>query len=319
MSDLFRTFEPESVDDKGRFTGYASVFGVTDSYGTVFDKGAFKKTIKDHKGKFPILRMHVREEPVGIALVEEDDRGLRVVDGQLDLDVQLGRDVYSGMRKGYISEMSHRFSPVREKAIEGVTHYGEVRLMEVSAVTRNFASTPGASIETVRTEDEERGVISYDLPLADSNTPWDSGAANQRVQDWAKDDAGDVDMAKYRRAFLWVDGDGANLTDYKFPIGDMVRGGLKAVPKAIYAAAARVNQAQGVDQGAVKKQLANYYKKMGLKAPWERTQIVVPAGLLVDVERLRARFDAPRTCTPGDHLQTLGKEVERLSRALKGA
>jgi hypothetical protein len=191
--------------------------------------------------------------------------------------------------------------------------------MEVSAVTRNFASTPGASIETVRTEDEERGVISSDLPLADSNTPWDSGAANQRVQDWAKDDAGDVDMAKYRRAFLWVDGDGANLTDYKFPIGDMVRGGLKAVPKAIYAAAARVNQAQGVDQDAVKKQLANYYKKMGLQAPWERTQIVVPAGLFVDVERLRARFDAPRTCTPGDHLQTLGKEVERLSRALKGA
>ena len=153
MNDKYvRAFDITQDETPGRFTGYASVFDVVDSWGTVFDRGAFKKTIKDHKGMFPVLRMHDSSEPIGMARVEEDEKGLRVVEGKLDLDVQTARDVYSGMKMGYISQMSHRFHAIREKATEGVTHYSEVRLLEVSAVTMNFASNDEAEIETVRTE-----------------------------------------------------------------------------------------------------------------------------------------------------------------------
>jgi len=325
MTDLFRTFQAEGLDDKGRFSGYASVFDVVDSYETVFDRGAFRKTIKDHKGFFPMAWMHRPEEPIGSVTVEEDGKGLRVVEGRLDLEVQRAREVYSGMKNGYVSDMSHRFQPVRAAKVEGIQHFKEVRLREVSPATMNFGATEGAVIGAVRTEDEERGMVSGILPLADADTAWDAGAANQRVQAWAKDDAGDVDMAKYRRAFLWVDGDGENLTDYKFPIGDIVSGALKAVPRAIYAAAARINQAQGVDRDAVKARLAAYYEKMGEKAPWERTILVVPRGIFSDVERIERALTGtvgaagtPRIRTSGDHLRTLEQEVARLSRALKG-
>jgi len=308
---------------EGHFTGYASVFGVVDSWGTVFDRGAFKKTIKDHKGRFPILRMHDPAAPIGIATVEEDDKGLRVTDGALDLDVQPARDVYSGMKKGYITQMSHRFHPIREKSLDGSTHLQEVRLLEVSAVTMNFASNDEANILTVRSE--TRGVVSGMLPLADADTPWDAGEANQRVQAWAKDENDEIDVAKYRRAFLWVDGDGENLTDYKFPVGDIVGGMLKAVPRAIYAAAARINQAQGVDRNAVKARLAAYYEKMGEKAPWERTILTVPSGIFSDVERITRTLagttvaaGTSRNRTPGDHLRTLETEIQRLGKALKG-
>lgn len=324
MPDLFRTFQAEELDEKGKFTGYASVFDVVDSYGTVFDRGAFRKTVKDHNGRFPIVWMHEVKEPIGSAIVDEDEKGLRVREGQLDLDVQRGREVYSGMMKSYITDMSHRFFPIRSRPVDRITHFQEVRLREISPATMNFASTGGAAIESVRVEDDVRGVIPSDLPLADSDMAWDAGEANQRVQAWAKGESDEVDMAKYRRAFLWVDGDGENLTDYKFPIGDVVSGTLKAMPRAIYAAAGRINQAQGVDRDAVKAQLAQYYRKMGETAPWLRTQIVVPHGLVSEVERLRARLStpvgaaAPRIRTPGNHLRTLSDEIQRLERALKG-
>lgn len=321
MNDKYvRAFDIAQDETPGRFTGYASVFDVVDSWGTVFDRGAFRKTVKDHKGMFPVLRMHNPDEPIGMARVEEDAKGLRVVDGKLDLEVQIARDVYSGMKMGYISQMSHRFHAIREKSVDGVTHYSEVRLLEVSAVTMNFASNDEAEIETVRAE--TRGIVSGMLPLADADTAWDAGEANKRVQAWAKDEDANVDMAKYRRAFLWVDGDGENITNYKFPVGDIVDGTLKAIPRAIYAAAARINQAQGVDRDAVKARLAAYYEKMGEKAPWERTILVVPAGLFSDVERIKRTFDGtaatPRIRTPGDHLRTLETEIQRLGKALKG-
>ncbi len=324
MTDLFRTFQPEELDDKGRFTGYASVFDVVDSWGTVFDRGAFKKTVKDHKGFFPMVWMHREFEPIGSVNVEEDEKGLRVAEGRLDLEVQRAREVYSGMRNKYIADMSHRFQPLRDKTVDGVQHFREVRLREISTATTNFGATEGATVVGVRT-DGERGVVSGMLPLADADSAWDAGEANQRVQTWAKGEDEEIDMAKYRRAFLWVDGDGENLTDYKFPVGDIVDGTLKAVPRAIYAAAARINQAQGVDRDAVKARLAAYYEKMGEKAPWERTILVVPQGIFSDVERITRTLTGTavaagtsRIRTPGDHLRTLETEIQRLGKALKG-
>ena len=155
-----RTFEVRVVDggEPGSFEGYASVFGVVDTHGTVFDKGAFKKTLKERKGWLPIVWMHNQYEPIGRADVREDEKGLWV-EGQLDLDVQRGAEVHSGMKKGYITEMSHSFQGVKEKTVEAedksrIPHFLEVKSFEVSPVTTNFASNSEAGVLAVRTEDK---------------------------------------------------------------------------------------------------------------------------------------------------------------------
>jgi len=156
-----RAFEVRAVDDgePGRIEGYASVFGVIDSYGTIFDEGAFKKTIKDRKGQVPMVWMHEAWTPIGLASLSEDEKGLKFI-GQLDLDVQRGAEVYSGIKKGYITEMSHSFKEVKSKPVKGedggeIIHYKEVKLFEISPVTTNFASNEEAVITGVRTEEPE--------------------------------------------------------------------------------------------------------------------------------------------------------------------
>ena len=164
-----RTFEVRTLDgdEEGRFEGYASVFGVIDSYGTVFDQGAFKKTIKERKGWLPIVWMHDPSEPIGRAVVKEDDKGLWV-EGQLDLDVQRGREVHSGMKKGYITQMSHSFRGIKQKVAEAedkskIPHYLEVQSFEISPVTANFASNEEALVTSVRTQEPIRERVPVEL------------------------------------------------------------------------------------------------------------------------------------------------------------
>lgn len=329
MDRLKREFDIRLVEDDelGVFTGYASVFGVKDFYGTVFDKGCFKKTIKEHKGRLPLTWLHRIEEPIGLAFIEEDDHGLLVKEGRLNLDIQKGQEVYSGMKfrgEGYITQMSHTFEVVKKRVVVDeddieIPHYKEVKSFEIAPVTANFAANEEAVITSVRTAGEERGVISSNLPLADKKRPWDAGKARARVKAWA-----DGDMSKYRKAFLWVGDDPENYTSYKFPIADVIDGSLKAVPRGIYAAAGRVDQAKGVDIAGIKKQIAKYYHKMGEKAPWER--IVVPVGMAFQMGRLSALLREPPVGTqtgeprrkPGDHLRELHEQITRVERALKG-
>lgn len=60
------------------------------------------------------------------------------------------------------------------------------------------------------------------------------------------------------------------------PIADVIRGQLKAVPRAIIAAAAVIDGARGGakippdDIPGIKANLARHYKKMGEQPPWEK-------------------------------------------------
>jgi len=297
----FRAYSMEvrGLQEAGMFTGYASVFGNIDSYGTVVDKGAFKKTIKDNKGQFPVLFFHDPTRPVGMTSVQEDGHGL-LVDGKIDLNTSDGQLVYSGLREGYIDRMSIGFDVITATPVDGIPHFKELRLWENSLITRNFAANEDALVTDVRAtvaglrriqvamqesanlelqnaladlrtlveQIETRKATPFaDLPLADKATKWDAGKARARVKDWA-----DGDMAKYRRAFLWYDAENAdNLTAYKFPIGDIIDGKLKAVPRGIYAAAARLDGSDIDDKDKVKRSIERYYKKMGEDAPWNRS------------------------------------------------
>ena len=114
-----------------------------------------------------------------------------------------------------------------------------------------------------------------DLPLADRERSWDGDAAERRVRRWAE--AEDGPNRRYRKAFLWYDGDRADeFTAYKLPIADVVDGRLKAVPRAVTAAAQVLQGARGgvdlpeKDVGAVKRSVERYYDKMGREAPFRK-------------------------------------------------
>ncbi len=139
----------EINEDEGTFSGYASTFTeVPDSYGDVVDRGAFKKTIRENRGRIKILWNHLVNEPIGKPLeMREDDTGL-FVRGKLSLGVQRAREVLALMKDGIINEMSIGYDAITDTIVKGVRHLKEVRLYDVSPVT--FAANPAAAILDVK-------------------------------------------------------------------------------------------------------------------------------------------------------------------------
>jgi HK97 family phage prohead protease len=97
MKHEYKTFNfeiKEASDEtkEGVIEGYASTFGNMDQGFDIVEKGAFKKTLKDNKGKFPILADHNPYEHIGWnEKGTEDETGL-LVRGSIMLDVQKGRE-----------------------------------------------------------------------------------------------------------------------------------------------------------------------------------------------------------------------------------
>jgi hypothetical protein len=125
---------------------------------------------------------------------------------------------------------------------------------------------------------KEEGIVSVtafqDLSLASRDRDWDGDQAEKRVRKWAG--AEDEPNEKYRDAHVWYDGDKKeNFGSYKLLIADVVDGQLRAVPRAVMAAAAVMQGSRGgvdlpkSDIPRVKSHLAKYYKKMDDTAPWD--------------------------------------------------
>lgn len=146
--------------------GYLSVFGVRDSFGTVFVRGCFAKSINDRgpqsnsKYKIPLLWQHDMRDPIGrITVLQEDDYGL-YFEAEID-DVPNGNRALTQVRSGTINQFSHGFDYIwTDEAIrydEKTDSFllSEVILWEGSAVTR------GSNHETFAirsTEDYEQAM-----------------------------------------------------------------------------------------------------------------------------------------------------------------
>jgi HK97 family phage prohead protease len=149
-------FTLDEIDEtKGSFRGYASIWDIVDTYGDVVIKGAFKRTLKDNK-QFPLLWSHNLMEPIGIIEAKEDSRGL-AVQGQLNVDVQRGREIRSLMRQGAVTGLSIGFQTVRDEQNKETGHrrLTEAKLWEISPCV--FQACPGAIADEVKTEITEPG------------------------------------------------------------------------------------------------------------------------------------------------------------------
>jgi HK97 family phage prohead protease len=143
-------FETKALSDN-EFEGYASYFNNIDSYDDIIERGAFKKTIAENKGRVKVLWQHDASEPIGIPKeMIEDDNGL-YVKAKISM-TDTGKKAMTLIKDGVITEMSIGYDVVKDEfkmmGNRRVRMLKEVRLWEFSPVT--FAANDKAKIMKMR-------------------------------------------------------------------------------------------------------------------------------------------------------------------------
>lgn len=144
-------FELKSLDEKGVFTGYASVFGVVDSWDDVVLPGAFVESLT--KRRPALLWQHRSEWPIGVwESMIEDQRGLLSVGRLLIDDLPRAREAYALLKAGAMDGLSIGYEVVNcdfvvreEKTIRQLR---TVDLWEVSLVT--FPANEDATVTGIK-------------------------------------------------------------------------------------------------------------------------------------------------------------------------
>jgi HK97 family phage prohead protease len=140
-----------SVDARGVFEGYASLFNIADLGGDIVMPGAFAQTLqKTGPSDVKMLWQHDGKQPIGAwTSLIEDRRGLRVV-GKLNLDVARAREALALMKQGALDGLSIGFRPVRvtRDKTNGLRRIHALELVEISLVT--FPMLPQARVEAVK-------------------------------------------------------------------------------------------------------------------------------------------------------------------------
>ncbi len=151
---LQRKFSPldAEIDQKGKVSGYASKFGVKDNGGDIVVKGAFADARKPK-----MLFQHDPSQLVGVwDVVEEDDTGL-YVEGRINLQHSLGKDVHSNLEFGALDGMSIGYRTQDAVKTQQGRELRKLDLWEVSFVT--FPMLPEAIVTSVKSIDAENPAI----------------------------------------------------------------------------------------------------------------------------------------------------------------
>ncbi len=163
-------YDLKANGDTGTFTGYGSVFNVTDRGGDIVAPGAFTETLAAAKtaGRLPsLLWQHRQAEPIGIyTSMEEDAIGLRV-EGKLALKTARGAEAYELMKMGAISGLSIGYR-VRDDSWDRVTGVRTIKkadLIELSLVT--LPMNDAARVASVKAIEEYETLSDIERHLRD--------------------------------------------------------------------------------------------------------------------------------------------------------
>lgn len=135
-----------AASEAGTFEGYAVLWDVVDSYGTTFARGSFGAGGLD-TDPYALLRMHDPLAAIGVFTAREDERGLYITGGWDD-DAE-GQAARAKARSGSMPELSVGFVPLMVDP-DDENRFTQVRLVEVSQITRRMASVPGAAFASAR-------------------------------------------------------------------------------------------------------------------------------------------------------------------------
>ncbi len=128
-------FEIKASGDDGHIEGLGAVFDNVDLGFDRIERGAFRESLKALKGGVPMLWQHWSDKPIGLwDALKETAKGL-VVGGDMNLDVQLGREARSLTKQGAIKGLSIGYIPRDFEFEDEVRVLKRVDLLEVSLVT----------------------------------------------------------------------------------------------------------------------------------------------------------------------------------------
>lgn len=145
----------------GRIAGYASTYNI-DRVGDMVMPGAFTKTIKSFNEEKRPIRMyyqHDEKELIGAfnpTHMKEDANGL-YVEGDINLDVQRGREVYALAKQGVLSDMSIGYVVKDFEMAKGVRLLKDIDLWEISVVSE--PANPKAKILQVKSVTELKETV----------------------------------------------------------------------------------------------------------------------------------------------------------------
>jgi HK97 family phage prohead protease len=153
-SNLTTNFEIKTLDNSGKFTGYASVFEYIDSHLDIVKPGAFTESIINHEfgsKKIQLLWQHKADSPIGCCkILKEDNYGL-YVEAELFLNTQAGKEAYTFLKEGVINSLSIGYTPIKyyTDSNSGVRVLEKIDLWEISLVT--FPANAQAQVTSVKT------------------------------------------------------------------------------------------------------------------------------------------------------------------------
>lgn len=149
MNFLDVPLEIKSLTEDGVFSGYGSVWNVTDRQNDRMRKGAFTEIVKNADGRVIMLWQHDTQRPIATAAVSQDDYGL-FFDGKLILADPLAVIAREHMKAKSVRGVSIGYDTLESNRLpDGVRELTSVRLWELSLVT--FPALPEAQVQSVKT------------------------------------------------------------------------------------------------------------------------------------------------------------------------
>lgn len=148
-------FKVKAAGDSGAIEGYASVFGVRDSYNEAVMPGAFADSLAKHarENTYPLmLWQHNPDEPIGVWNEMNDDGKGLFAKGQLLQGVRRADEALIMLKAGAIQGMSIGY---REVDVEPADAGGPRKLIKLDLLEASIVSFPAnrrARVESVKGE-----------------------------------------------------------------------------------------------------------------------------------------------------------------------
>ncbi len=138
MDHLDLSLRFDAPNDAGEFSGYAVIWDERNGHNEIVQRGAFRKSLLEHRaaGTKPVmLWSHDPSAIIGVwTETREDDKGLYVC-GQLVISTPRGREAYDLLKAGALNGLSIGFRARGDKrGANGVRVLTDIDVREISLV-----------------------------------------------------------------------------------------------------------------------------------------------------------------------------------------